>query len=121
MQSKRYTGTAIALYDEENPDAEPLWAERGQEAVEASTAVNPLLRQELLEQVHHMLSRNLSPEEQWAVTHHYGLGTQRLEIDQLAQSLSLSRYRTARLLDAALMKLRESDEAILIWKYLYKG
>ena len=66
------------------------------------------------------IRNTLTEQETDILCAYYGLQTKRLSIKRIAEKHSLSESRVLRIVRESERKLQFSDEAISIWKYLYR-
>ena len=85
-----------------------------------SLADSEVERGELLHQIFTMIRNTLTEQETDILCAYYGLQTKRLSTKRLAEKYSLSENRVLRIVRESERKLQFSDEAISIWKYLYR-
>ena len=85
-----------------------------------SLADSEVERGELLHQIFTMIRNTLTEQETDILCAYYGLQTKRLSTKRLAEKYSLSESRVLRIVRESERKLQFSDEAISIWKYLYR-
>jgi len=67
-----------------------------------------------------MIRNTLTEQDTDILCAYYGLQTKRLSIKRIAEKHSLSESRILRIVRESERKLQFSDEAISIWKYLYR-
>ena len=77
-------------------------------------------RSELLHQIFTMIRNTLTEQETDILCAYYGLQTKRLSTKRIAEKHSLTESRVLRIVRESERKLQFSDEAISIWKYLYR-
>ena len=75
---------------------------------------------ELLLQIATMIDRRLTLQESEILRSYYGLQVKRVSVEELALRNGVSQKRIMRIVGDAVDKLRLSDDAIDIWKYLYR-
>ena len=85
-----------------------------------SYADSAVERDELLGQISTMIERCLTRQETEILRAYFGLQTTRVSVEELAIRNGVSTKRIKHIVDNAVDKLRFSDDAIDIWKYLYK-
>ena len=85
-----------------------------------SYADSAVERDELLGQISTMIERCLTRQETEILRAYFGLQTKRVSVEELAIRNGVSTKRIKHIIDNAVEKLRFSDDAIDIWKYLYK-
>ena len=85
-----------------------------------SLADSEVERGELLHQIFTMIRNTLTEQETDILCAYYGLQTKRLSTKRIAEKYSLSENRVLRIVRESERKLQFSDEAISIWKYLYR-
>lgn len=115
------------LFDEENAYTmlEEQWENYGtlndiQDERRESLADAPVERSELLHQIFTMIHRTLSEKEADILCAFYGLQTKRLPLSVIAEQHFMTVGQIKRILRESERKLQFSDEAISIWKYLYR-
>ena len=117
----------MELFDEENIHTmqDDRWENYGtlngleDERME-SHAEADVERSELLGQIFTMMRNVLTPMETDILCAYYGLRTKRLSAEQIAGLHFLTERRVLLMIGEAQRKLQFSDEAIAIWKYLYR-
>lgn len=77
-------------------------------------------RGELLGQIFSMIRNTLTEREASILCSYYGLQTKRLSVKRIADEYSMTESHILRIVREAERKLQFSDEAIEIWKYLYR-
>ena len=77
-------------------------------------------RSELLGQIAAMIDRHLTRQESEILRSYFGLQMKRVSVEELALRNGVSKKRIMRIVGDAVDKLRFSDDAIDIWKYLYR-
>lgn len=77
-------------------------------------------RSELLGQIAAMIDRHLTRQESEILRSYFGLQMKRVSVEELALRNGVSKKRIIRIVGDAVDKLRFSDDAIDIWKYLYR-
>ena len=77
-------------------------------------------RSELLRQIFSMIRKTLTERETDILCAYYGLQTKRLSVKKIAEKHLLSESRVLKIVRESERKLQFSDEAIEIWKYLYR-
>jgi DNA-directed RNA polymerase sigma subunit (sigma70/sigma32) len=77
-------------------------------------------RGELLRQIFAMIQRCLDRQESDILCAYYGLQTKRQSVERLALNYGVTTKRIMHIVKDAEEKLRYSDDAIQIWKYLYR-
>lgn len=115
------------LFDEENryTQADDLWSGYLAESLDEIDerpwvqADSLSLRRDLNRQVADLLGRVLTEEEEELVRLYFGIGRRRHSMDELA-ALFDGETRVLARLQAAMDKLRYSDEILSIYKYLHK-
>ena len=75
---------------------------------------------ELLRQIFTMIRKTLTEQETDILCAYYGLQTKRLSVKKIAEKHLLSESRVLKIVRESERKLQFSDEAIEIWKYLYR-
>ena len=85
-----------------------------------SLADSVVERGELLGQITTMIDRHLTRQESEILRSYYGIQTKRVSVEELALRNGVSKKRIMRIVGDAVDKLRFSDDAIDLWKYLYK-
>ena len=117
----------MELFDEENAYTAlaDQWENYGtlnyiEDERRESLADSEVERSELLHQVFTMIRKTLTEQETDILCAYYGLQTKRLSTKRIAEKYSLSENRVLRIVRESERKLQFSDEAISIWKYLYR-
>ena len=85
-----------------------------------SLADSVVERGELLGQITTMIDRHLTRQESEILRSYYGMQTKRVSVEELALRNGVSKKRIMRIVGDAVDKLRFSDDAIDLWKYLYR-
>ncbi|MBP3251951.1 MAG: hypothetical protein J6M25_04775 [Prevotella sp.] len=85
-----------------------------------SLADSEVERGELLRQIFIMIRNTLTELETDILCAYYGLQTKKLSTKKIAEVYSLTENNVLRIVREAERKLQFSDEAIYIWKYLYR-
>ena len=85
-----------------------------------SLADSEVERSELLRQIFTMIRKTLTEQETDILCAYYGLQTKRLTVRKIAEKHLLSESRVLRIVRESERKLQFSDDAIEIWKYLYR-
>ena len=85
-----------------------------------SLADSEVERGELLHQIFTMIRNTLTEQETDILCAYYGLQTKRLSTKRIAEKYFFSESRVLRIVRESERKLQFSDEAISIWKYLYR-
>jgi len=75
---------------------------------------------ELLCQIFTMIRKTLTEQETDILCAYYGLQTKRLSVKKIAEKHLLSESRVLKIVRESERKLQFSDDAIEIWKYLYR-
>ena len=117
----------MELFDEENAYTAlaEQWENYGtlnyiEDERRESLADSEVERGELLHQIFTMIRNTLTEQETDILCAYYGLQTKRLSIKRIAERYSLNESRVLRIVRESERKLQFSDEAISIWKYLYR-
>ena len=117
----------MELFDEENAYTAlaDQWENYGtlnyiEDERRESLADSEVERGELLGQIFSMIRHTLTERESSILCSYYGLQTKRLSVKQIAEEYSMTENRVLRIVHEAERKLQFSDEAIEIWKYLYR-
>lgn len=117
----------MELFDEENAYTAlaEQWENYGtlngiEDERRESLADSEVERGELLHQIFTMIRNTLTEQETDILCAYYGLQTKRLSTKRIAEKYSLSESRVLRIVRESERKLQFSDEAISIWKYLYR-
>ena len=117
----------MELFDEENiyTMLDEQWENFGtlndiEDERRDSLADSVVERGELLGQIATMIDRHLTRQESEIVRSYYGLQMKRVSVEELALRNGVSKKRIMRIVGDAVDKLRFSDDAIDIWKYLYR-
>jgi DNA-directed RNA polymerase specialized sigma subunit len=117
----------MELFDEENAytTLAEQWENYGtlnyiEDERRESLADSEVERGELLHQIFTMIRNTLTEQETDILCAYYGLQTKRLSTKRIAEKYSLSESRVLRIVRESERKLQFSDEAISIWKYLYR-
>ena len=117
----------MELFDEEN--AYTALAERWEnygtlnyieDERRESLADSEVERSELLRQIFTMIRKALTEQETDILCAYYGLQTKRLSVKKIAEKHLLSESRVLKIVRESERKLQFSDDAIEIWKYLYR-
>ena len=85
-----------------------------------SLADSAVERGELLRQIATMIDRRLNRQESEILRSYFGLQVKRVSVEELALRNGVSKKRIMSIVSEAVDKLRFSDDAIDIWKYLYR-
>ena len=85
-----------------------------------SLADSEVERSELLRQIFSMIRNTLTEQEADILCAYYGLQTKRLTVNKIAEKHLLSESRVLKIVRESERKLQFSDDAIEIWKYLYR-
>jgi len=85
-----------------------------------SLADSEVERGELIHQVFTMIRNTLTEQETDILCSYYGLQTKRLSVKSIAVKHALTESRILKIVRESERKLQFSDEAISIWKYLYR-
>lgn len=75
---------------------------------------------EVKEWIDHLLSEALSRDENILIRRYFGLGCRPSTVEELAALKGISARSMESMLREALRRIREHDEAIYLWKYLYR-
>lgn len=117
----------MELFDEENiyTMLDEQWENFGtlndiEDERRDSLADSVVERGELLGQITTMIDRHLTRQESEILRSYYGIQTKRVSVEELALRNGVSKKRIMRIVGDAVDKLRFSDDAIDLWKYLYK-
>jgi len=117
----------MELFDEENAytTLAEQWENYGtlnyiEDERRESLADSEVERSELLRQIFTMIRNTLTEQEIDILCAYYGLQTKRLSTKKIAEKHSLSESRVLRIVRESERRLQFSDEAISIWKYLYR-
>ena len=117
----------MELFDEENAYTAlaDQWENYGtlnyiEDERRESLADSEIERGELIHQIFTMIRNTLTEQETDILCAYYGLQTKRLSIKRIAERYSLNESRVLRIVRESERKLQFSDEAISIWKYLYR-
>ena len=117
----------MELFDEENAytTLAEQWENYGtlnyiEDERRESLADSEVERSELLRQIFTMIRKTLTEQETDILCAYYGLQTKRLSTKRIAEKHSLSESRVLRIVRESERRLQFSDEAISIWKYLYR-
>lgn len=117
----------MELFDEEN--AYTALAERWEnygtlnyieDERRESLADSEVERGELLHQIFTMIRNTLTEQETDILCAYYGLQTKRLSVKSIAVKQALTESRIPKIVRKSERMLQFSDEAISIWKYLYR-
>ena len=117
----------MELFDEEN--AYTALAERWEnygtlngieDERRESLADSEVERGELLHQIFTMIRNTLTEQETDILCAYYGLQTKRLSVKKISEKHLLSESRVMKIVRESERKLQFSDDAIEIWKYLYR-
>ena len=115
------------LFDEENIHTmlDEQWENYGtlndiEDERRDSLADSAVERGELLVQIATMIDRRLTRQESEILRSYFGLQMKRVSVEELALRNGVSKKRIMRIVGDAVDKLRFSDDAIDLWKYLYK-
>ena len=117
----------MELFDEENAYTAlaEQWENYGtlngiEDERRESLADSEVERGELLHQIFTMIRNTLTEQETDILCAYYGLQTKRLSTKRIAEKYFFSESRVLRIVRESERKLQFSDEAISIWKYLYR-
>ena len=117
----------MELFDEENIHTAlaDRWENYGtlngiEDERSESHADSEVERSELLHQLFTMIHGSLDVQESDILCAYYGLQTRRLSAEKLALKHGVTVKRILHIVDVATEKLRSSDDAIEIWKYMYR-
>lgn len=117
----------MELFDEENIHTmlDEQWENYGtlndiEDERRESLADSAVERGELLVQIATMIDRRLTRQESEILRSYFGLQMKRVSVEELALRNGVSPKRIKRIVGDAVDKLRFSDDAIDLWKYLYK-
>jgi len=117
----------MELFDEENAYTAlaEQWENYGtlnyiEDERRESHADSEVERGELLHQVFTMIRNTLTEQETDILCAYYGLQTKRLSAKRIAEKHSLTESRILKIVRESERKLQFSDDAIEIWKYLYR-
>jgi DNA-directed RNA polymerase specialized sigma subunit len=117
----------MELFDEENAYTAlaDQWENYGtlngiEDERRESLADSEIERGELIHQIFTMIRNTLTEQETDILCAYYGLQTKRLSTKRIAEKHSLTENRVLRIVRESERKLQFSDEAISIWKYLYR-
>ena len=117
----------MELFDEENAYTAlaDQWENYGtlngiEDERRESLADSEIERGELILQIFTMIRNTLTEQETDILCAYYGLQTKRLSTKRIAEKHSLTENRVLRIVRESERKLQFSDEAISIWKYLYR-
>ena len=115
------------LFDEENAYTAlaEQWENYGtlngiEDKCRESLADSEVERGELLHQIFTMIRNTLTEHEADILCAYYGLQTKRLSVKSIAVKHALTESRILKIVRESERKLQFSDEAISIWKYLYR-
>ena len=117
----------MELFDEENihTDYADQWENYGtlndiEDERSESLADSEVERNELLHRIFIMIRNTLSRQESEILCDYYGLRRKRLSTKKIAERYSLTERCVLRIVRESERKLQFSDEAISIWKYIYR-
>ena len=117
----------MELFDEENiyTMLDEQWENFGtlndiEDERRDSLADSVVERGELLGQIATMIDRRLTRQESEILRSYFGLQMKRVSVEELALINGVTKKRIMRIVGDAVDKLRLSDDAIDIWKYLYR-
>ena len=117
----------MELFDEENAYTAlaAQWENYGtlngiEDERRESLADSEVERSELLHQVFTMIRKTLTEQETGILCAYYGLQTKRLTVNKIAEKHLLPERRVLKIVRESERKLQFSDDAIEIWKYLYR-
>ena len=117
----------MELFDEENAYTAlaDQWENYGtlngiEDERRESLADSEVERSELLRQIFTMIRKTLTEQETDILCAYYGLQTKRLSVKKIAEKHLLSESRVMKIVRESERKLQFSDDAIEIWKYLYR-
>lgn len=117
----------MELFDEENAYTAlaEQWENYGtlnyiEDERKESLADSEVERGELLRQIFTMIRNTLTELETDILCSYYGLQTKRLSTKMIAEKHSLTENRVLKIVRESERKLQFSDDAIEIWKYLYR-
>ena len=118
----------MELFDEENAYTAlaDQWENYGtlnyiEDERRESLADSEVERSELLRQIFTMIRKTLTEQETDILCAYYGLQTKRLTVKKIAEKHLLSESRVLKIVRESERKLQFSDDAIEIWKYLYRS
>ena len=117
----------MELFDEENAYTAlaDQWENYGtlnyiEDERRESLADSEVERSELLRQIFTMIRKTLTEQETDILCAYYGLQTKRLSVKNIAVKHALTESRILKIVRESERKLQFSDDAIEIWKYLYR-
>ena len=117
----------MELFDEENihTTLDEQWENYGtlnyiEDERRESLADSEVERSELLRQIFTMIRKTLTEQETDILCAYYGLQTKRLTVRKIAEKHLLPESRVLKIVRESERKLQFSDDAIEIWKYLYR-
>lgn len=117
----------MELFDEENIHTAlaDQWENYGtlngiEDERRESHADSEVERDELLRHVFTMINHVLTTQESDILCSYYGLQAKRQSVEHLALKYGVTAKKIRSILNDAEEKLRYSDDAIEIWKYLYR-
>ena len=117
----------MELFDEENAYTAlaDQWENYGtlngiEDERRESLADSEVEHSELLRQIFTMIRKTLTEQETDILCAYYGLQTKRLSVKKIAEKHLLSESRVMKIVRESERKLQFSDDAIEIWKYLYR-
>jgi len=117
----------MELFDEENTYTAlaDQWENYGtlngiEDERRESLADSEVEHSELLRQIFTMIRKTLTEQETDILCAYYGLQTKRLSVKKIAEKHLLSESRVMKIVRESERKLQFSDDAIEIWKYLYR-
>lgn len=117
----------MELFDEENAYTAlaDQWENYGtlnyiEDERRESLADSEVERSELLRQIFTMIRKTLTEQETDILCAYYGLQTKRLTVNKIAEKHLLPERRVLKIVRESERKLQFSDDAIEIWKYLYR-
>ena len=117
----------MELFDEENTytTLADQWENYGtlnyiEDERRESLADSEVERSELLRQIFTMIRKTLTEQETDILCAYYGLQTKKLTVKKIAEKHLLSERHVLKIVRESERKLQFSDDAIEIWKYLYR-
>ena len=117
----------MELFDEENAYTAlaDQWENYGtlnyiEDERRESLADSEVERSELLRQIFSMIRKTLTEQETDILCAYYGLQTKRLTVNKIAEKHLLPERHVLKIVRESERKLQFSDDAIEIWKYLYR-
>ncbi|MCR4852492.1 MAG: hypothetical protein K5893_02740 [Prevotella sp.] len=119
--------TAEELFDEENSffQIQDKWENFGSQngIVDDSYDHHSLYgapRFEVREKIDSLLNNILNADENVILRQHFGIGCRQRTIEELAESSHSSATSIQRYLKEIIQRIREHDDTLILWKYLYK-